>query len=83
MRIAVGVEPAAAVVFELPATSLRLQIVFTIVATGAVTRVRTRVVAATSAPRALRRLPTRKRQRTGAAAFAGAAPVMRTAAKIT
>jgi len=35
MRIAVGIEPAAAVVFEMPATSLRLQIVFTIVATGA------------------------------------------------
>ena len=36
LRIAVGIEPAAAVVFEMPATSLRLQIVFAIVATGAV-----------------------------------------------
>ncbi len=36
LRIAVGVEPAAAVVFAMPDQSLRMRIVVTIVATGAV-----------------------------------------------
>jgi len=36
LRIAIGVEPAAAVVFAMPDQSLRMRIVFTVVATGAV-----------------------------------------------
>ena len=36
MRIAVGVEPAGAAVFEMPATSLRVQLVLLILATGTI-----------------------------------------------